>query len=92
MIPFLIRQENLKYSRKAGGLKFDLLHFGWFNLYQDPFFEEIMNLATELLHLAWACAISKMVIGDKEGVGKCSPIVMIQLWSRLDFKGESISE
>ena len=54
LVPFLIRQENTKYSRKAGGLKFDPLHFGWFDLYQDPFFEEIMNLATELLYLAWA--------------------------------------
>jgi hypothetical protein len=43
----------MKYSRKAGGLKFDL-RFGRFNLYQDPFFEEIMNLATELLYFAWA--------------------------------------
>jgi len=54
LVPFLIRQENTKYSRKAGGLKFDPLRFGRFNLYQDPFFEEIMNLATELLYLAWA--------------------------------------
>ena len=54
LIPFLIRQENTKYLWKAGSLKFDLLWFRWFNLYQDPFFEEIMNLATELLYLAWA--------------------------------------
>ena len=54
LIPFLIRQENTKYSQKAGGLKFDLLRFRRFNLYQDPFFEEIMNLAIELLYLAWA--------------------------------------
>ena len=54
LVPFLIRQENTKYSWKAGVLKFDPLHFGRFNLYQDPFFEEIMNLATELLYFAWA--------------------------------------
>jgi hypothetical protein len=41
-------------SRKASSLKFDLLHFGWFDLYWDPFFEEIMNLAIELLYFAWA--------------------------------------
>src|ERR1700736_5174368 len=34
-------------------MKFDLLHFGWFNLYQDLFFEGIVNLASELLYLAW---------------------------------------
>ena len=52
LIPFLIRQENTKYLWKAG-VKFDLLCFGQFNLYQDPFFEGIVNLATELLYLAW---------------------------------------
>ena len=52
LIPFLIRQENSKYLWKTGSLKFDLLCFGWFNLYWDLFFEEIMNLATKLLHLA----------------------------------------
>ena len=41
-----IRQENMKYSWKAS-------RFGRFNLYQDPFFEEIMNLAMELLYFAW---------------------------------------
>jgi hypothetical protein len=44
----------MKYSRKASSLKFDPLCFGQFNLYQDPFFKEIMNLATELLYFAWA--------------------------------------
>ena len=30
-------------KRKLG----DLLHLGWFNLYLDPFFEEILNLDTK---------------------------------------------
>ena len=68
MIPFLIRQENTKYSRKAGDVKFDLLRFGWFNLYQDPFFEEIVNLATELLYLAQdMCYIQNGDWGPGEG-------------------------
>jgi len=54
LVPFLIRQENTKYSQKASGLKFDPLRFGRFDLYQDPFFKEIVNLATGLLYFAWA--------------------------------------
>ena len=50
---FLIRQENIKYLQKASGVKFDLLQLKWFNLYQDLFFEGIMNLATDLLYLRW---------------------------------------
>jgi len=33
--------------------------FGLFDLYQDPFFEEIMNLTTELLYFAWAMCYSQ---------------------------------
>jgi len=40
-------------------MKFDLFCFGWFNLYQDPFFEEIVNLATEFLYFAWAMCYTK---------------------------------
>jgi hypothetical protein len=54
LVPCLIRQENAKYSWEADGKKFDLLHFGWFNLHQDPFFKEIVTLATEFLYIAWA--------------------------------------
>jgi hypothetical protein len=64
LVTFLIRQKNTKYSRKAGSLKFDLSRFGQFNLYQDPFFEEIMNLVTELLNLAWAMCHTQN--GDQE--------------------------
>ena len=68
LIPFLIRQENTKYSRKAGDMKFDLLRFGWFNLYQDPFFERIVNLAMELLYLAQdMCYIQNGDWGPGEG-------------------------
>ena len=34
----------MNYSQKPDGLKFDLLQFGWFNPFLDPFFEEIVNL------------------------------------------------
>ena len=68
LVPFLIRQENTKYSREAGGRKFDLLHFGWFNLHQDPFFEEIVTLATEFLYIAWAmCYMQNGDWGRGEG-------------------------
>ena len=85
MIPFLIRQENTKYSRKAGDVKFDLSCFGWFNLYQDLFFEEIMNLVTELLYLAQDICYIQNGDWGPGGVGKCSPIMMVQLLSRLNF-------
>ena len=45
---FLIRQEITKYWRNPGGMKFDPLHFGQFNLCLDQFFEEIMDLNTEI--------------------------------------------
>ena len=68
MIPFLIRQENTKYSRKTNNVKFDLLRFRCFNLYQDLFFEGIMNLATELLYLAQdMCYIQNGDWGPGEG-------------------------
>ena len=38
LVSFLIRPQNAKYSWKPGGLKIDLLWFGWFNLFLDPFF------------------------------------------------------
>jgi hypothetical protein len=40
-------------------MKFDPLGFGWFNLYLDPFFEEIMNLNTKCLFFPVAPAIPK---------------------------------
>ena len=92
MIPFLIRQENTKYLRKAGSVKFDLLCFGQFNLYQDPFFEGIMKLSTELLYLAWdMCYIQNGDWGPGGGwemFSNCDGSTL----SRLDFGGESISE
>jgi hypothetical protein len=45
IVPFLIRTKLAKYLRNPGGLKFDHLHFRWFNLHLDPFFKEIVNLA-----------------------------------------------
>ena len=47
-VPFLIRWENTNYPWKANSRKFDLLQFGWFNLYLDPFFKEILNLKMEI--------------------------------------------
>ena len=68
LIPFLIRQEKTKYSWKACDVKLDLLRFGWFNLYQDPFFEGIVNLATELLYLVQdMCYIQNGDRGPGEG-------------------------
>ena len=59
LVPFLIRQETAKYSWETDSRKFDLLHFGWFNLHQDLFFEEIKTLATEFLYIAWAMCYMK---------------------------------
>jgi hypothetical protein len=41
----------MTYSRKPSSLKIDLLQFGWFNLFLDPFFEGIMNLWTRMADL-----------------------------------------
>ena len=49
---FLIGLKNTKYSQNPSSLKSDTLQFEWFNLYLDPFFIEIMNLATKLLDSA----------------------------------------
>jgi len=57
----------MKYSQKAGGLKFDPLRFGRFDLYRDPFFKEIMNLATGLLYFAWAMCYAQN--GDRRPGG-----------------------
>ena len=69
-------------------MKFDLSCFGWFNLYQDLCFEGIMNLATELLYLTqdiYYIQNGDWGHPDQEGVRKCSPIMMVQLLSRLNF-------
>jgi hypothetical protein len=45
IVPFLIRSKLAKYLWNLGGLKFDHLHFRWFDLHLNTFFEEIVNLA-----------------------------------------------
>ena len=52
MVSFPIRLQNAKSFWKPGGWKFDLLQFGWFSLFQDPFFEGIMNLQRKMPDLA----------------------------------------
>jgi hypothetical protein len=44
-------------------MKFDPLSFGWFNLYLDPFFEEIMNLNTKMPIFSSSTCYTKKVIG-----------------------------
>jgi hypothetical protein len=44
---------------KPGSMKFDPLHFGWFDLHLDPFFEEIINLCTEMPILASSTCYTK---------------------------------
>jgi hypothetical protein len=56
-------------------MKFDPIHFEWFNLHPDPFFEEIMNLNTEMPIWPVAPVIPKMVIGAPgEGQVTCSEL------------------
>jgi hypothetical protein len=49
---FLTGLKNAKYSQNPSSLKSDTFQFEWFNLYLDPCFIEIMNLATKLLDSA----------------------------------------
>ena len=49
---FLIGLKHAKYSQNPSSLTSDTLQFEWFNLYLDPFFIKIMNLATKLLDSA----------------------------------------
>lgn len=62
-ILFLIRQENAKYLQNPSHMKFDPLHFIWFNLHLDLFFEEIINLNKKCLFWPVTPAIPKIVIG-----------------------------
>ena len=55
---------------KPGSMKFDPLHFGWFDLHLDPFFEEIMNLNTEMPILASStCYTQNGDWGTRRGSG-----------------------
>ena len=47
----------------ADGFKFDWLCFGWFNLYLNPFFKGIMNLAMKIL----GCACGTCYIQNGDG-------------------------
>jgi len=49
LVTFLIRQGNDKTLAVS---KFDLLQIGRFNMFLDPFFERVMNLATKMLDCA----------------------------------------
>ena len=49
---FLIGLKNVKYSQNPSSLKSDTFQFEWFNLYLNPCFIEIMNLATNLFYSA----------------------------------------
>ena len=46
LIPFLIWQYYPKWFQKAGDEKVKVVQFGWFNLFLDQFFKEIVNLQT----------------------------------------------
>jgi len=49
-------------------MKFDPLHFGWFDLHLDSIFEEIMNLNTEMPILASSTCYTQNVMGHQERV------------------------
>jgi len=84
---FLIRQENAKYWWNPGGMKFYLLHFGWFDLHLDPFFEEIMNLNTEMPILASStCYTKNGDWGTKQGSGDLLQIESFNLYLGPFFK------
>ncbi len=86
-VPFLIRWENTKYPRKANGGKFDLLRFGWFNLYLDPFFKEILNLKMEISDLA--CSICNTQNSDwdtRRGSGHIHRSEWFNLYPDLFFE------
>jgi hypothetical protein len=80
VIAFLIRSKLMKYSRNPGGLKFDLLRLGWFNLCLDPFFKEIVNLAIKLLDLA--CSMCYIQNGDWD-TGRGSDHMLRSRWFNL---------
>jgi hypothetical protein len=51
-------------------MKFDPLHFGWFNLHLDQLFEEIINLNTEMPILASStCYTQNSDWGTRRGSG-----------------------
>ena len=86
-VPFLIRWENTKYPWKADGGQFDLLRFGWFNLYLDPFFKEILNLKTEISDLACSiCNTQNSDWGTRRGSGHIHRLGWFNLYPDLFFE------
>ena len=68
-------------------MKFDPLHFGWFNLHLDPFFEEIMNLNTEMPILASStCYTQNGDWGTRRGSGNLLRIGSFNLYLGPFFK------
>jgi hypothetical protein len=50
--------------------KFNLLQIGWFNMFLDPFFEEIVNLAMKILDCACGtCYTQNSVWGRRSRLG-----------------------
>jgi len=68
-------------------MKFDPLHFGWFNLHPDPFFEEIMNLNTEMPILTCStCYTQNGDWGTRRGSGNLLQIGSFNLYLGSFFK------
>ena len=68
-------------------MKFDPLRFGWFNLHRDPFFEEIMNLNTEMPILAYStCYTQNGDWGTRRGSGDLLRIGSFNLYLGPSFK------
>ena len=68
-------------------MKFDPLCFGWFNLHLDPFFEEIMNLNTEMPILASStCYTQNSDWGTRRGLGDLLQIGLFNFYLGPFFK------
>jgi len=91
-IPFLIWQYYPKWFRKAGGEKVKVVQFGWFNLYHMQNFEESQNIKVPGPDSSCATHYTQMVWGHQDGVRWPSPIGLVQIASRLVFRGDSESE
>ena len=66
---------------------FDLLRFGWFNLYLDPFFKEILSLKMEISDLA--CSICNTQNSDwdtRRGAGHIHRLGWFNLYPNLFFE------
>ena len=68
-------------------MKFDPLCFGWFDLHPDSFFEEIMNLNTEMPILAYStCYTQNGDWGTRRGSGDLLQIGSFNLYLGSFFK------